>query len=278
VSRGCIAALAVGLLAALAGCSAQTAGPRLTVFDCGRIELDDVALFGLTNEETDVRELFVPCYLVEHAGGRLLWDAGLALETVGQGEVELQPGARMSYARGLPDQLAEIGLTPADIDRVAFSHMHFDHVGAANLFPHATLWIQRPEYEAAFLHAQESEVFDPSLYSQLADAPRRLLDGDADVFGDGRVKILSAPGHTPGHQVLWIDLEKLGPIVLAGDLYHFRASRELRRVPSFNADREQTLAAMERVEAIVEETGATLWIEHDQTLADGLRLAPASYD
>jgi glyoxylase-like metal-dependent hydrolase (beta-lactamase superfamily II) len=206
--RSCVATLAVGLLAALASCNAQTAGPKLTVFDCGRIVLDDVALFGLSNEETSVRELFVPCYLVEHAGGRLLWDGGLPLSAVGQGEVELQPGARMSYARGLQDQLAEIGLTPGDIDRVAFSHMHFDHVGAANLFAHATLWIQRPEYEAAFLHGQESEVFDPS----------------------------------------------------------------------FNAGREQTLAAMERVEAIVEETGATLWIEHDKALADGLRLAPASYD
>lgn len=276
--RGGFATLVFGLLAALAGCGAQTAGPKLTVFDCGRIEIDDVALFGLTNDETSVRELFVPCYLVEHAGGRLLWDAGLPLQNVGRGELELQPGARMSYARGLPDQLAEMGLTPGDIDRVAFSHMHFDHVGAANLFAHATLWIQRPEYEAAFLHAQESEFFDPSLYSKLADAPRELLEGDADVFGDGRVRILSAPGHTPGHQVLWIDLDNLGPIVLAGDLYHFRASRELRRVPSFNSDPEQTLASMERVEAIVEETGATLWIEHDKALADGLRLAPASYD
>jgi glyoxylase-like metal-dependent hydrolase (beta-lactamase superfamily II) len=184
----------------------------------------------------------------------------------------------MSYARSLVDQLAEMGLSPADVDRVAFSHMHFDHVGAANRFPHATLLIQRPEYEAAFLRAETSEVFDPSLYAELADAPRELLAGDHDVFGDGRVKILSAPGHTPGHQVLWVDLDERGPVVLAGDLYHFRASRELRRVPRFNADPEQTLASMERIEAIVRETGAELWIEHDLALAEALRLAPASID
>lgn len=272
------AAFALALVAALAGCGTRAPGPKLTVFDCGRIEMDDVSLFGLTNEDTAVRELFVPCYLVEHAGGRLLWDAGLPLSAVGKGEIELQPGARMSYARSLVDQLAEIGLAPADVDRVAFSHMHFDHVGAANEFAHATLLIQGPEYEAAFLRAKESEVFDPSLYASLADAPRELLAGDHDVFGDGRVKILSAPGHTPGHQVLWVDLDEQGPVLLAGDLYHFRASRALRRVPGFNADREQTLASMQRVETIVQETGAELWIEHDLALADTLRLAPASYD
>jgi N-acyl homoserine lactone hydrolase len=260
VGVGRAATLAASLLAAFAGCSAKPAGPTLTIFDCGRIEVDDLTLFGLRNDDTPVRELFVPCYLVEHAGGRLLWDAGLPLHAVGKGEVELQPGARMSYARGLPDQLAEMGLAPRDIDRVAFSHMHFDHVGAANLFGHARMLIQRPEYEAAFLHAKESEVFDPSLYAEMAEAPRELLDGDTDVFGDGRVKILSAPGHTPGHQVLWVDLEHFGPVLLAGDLYHFRASRELRATPS------------------VEATGAELWIEHDKALADGLRLAPASYD
>ena len=272
------ASLAVSLLAALVGCSTRSAGPKLTVFDCGRIELDDVALFGLRNDETAVRELFVPCYLVEHAGGRLLWDAGLPLSAVGRGEIELQPGARMRYARSLVDQLAEIGLAPGDVDRVAFSHMHFDHVGAANEFAHATLLIQGPEHEAAFVRAEPDGVFDPSLYAALADAPRELLAGDHDVFGDGRVKILSAPGHTPGHQVLWVDLDEQGPVLLAGDLYHFRASRALRRVPDFNADREQTLASMERVEAIVQETGAALWIEHDLALADTLRLAPASYE
>ena len=268
----------VWLVVALAGCTGGSAGPKLTIFDCGRIELDDVSLFGLTKEQTAVRELFVPCYLVEHAGGRLLWDAGLPLSAVGRGEVELQPGARMRYERSLVDQLAEVGLAPRDVDRVAFSHMHFDHVGAANEFAHATLLIQRPEYEAAFASAEPSEVFDPSLYAALRDAPRELLDGDRDVFGDGRVKILSAPGHTPGHQVLWVDLESRGPVVLAGDLYHFRASRALRRVPEFNADREQTLASMDRIEAIAAQTGASLWIEHDLALADELPRAPAALE
>ena len=98
------------------------------------------------------------------------------------------------------------------------------------------------------------------------------------VFGDGRVRILSAPGHTPGHQVLFLDLADTGPLVLSGDLYHFRLSRAERRVPTFNVDREQTLASMERVEAFVEDVGATFWIEHDLALFQELDLAPAYYE
>ena len=189
----------------------------------------------------------------------------------------MESGARMELARSLPEQLAELELTPADIEQVAFSHMHFDHVGSANLFSGSTLLIQKPEFKAAFGDDLIS-VFDPTLYADLADSKRRLLTGDHDVFGDGSVIIVSASGHTVGHQVLALKLTNFGPLILSGDLYHFVASRKLRRTPDFNFDKTQTLESMDKVEALVEETGATFWIEHDKALADTLKLAPAFYD
>ncbi|MEM8769805.1 MAG: N-acyl homoserine lactonase family protein, partial [Pseudomonadota bacterium] len=107
---------------------------------------------------------------------------------------------------------------------------------------------------------------------------REVLNGDHDVFGDGSVILVSAPGHTPGHQVLFLRLKNLGNLVLSGDLYHFRKSRELRRAPTFNYNAEQTFAAMDKVEALIEAEGATLWIEHDKALADTLVKAPDFYD
>jgi glyoxylase-like metal-dependent hydrolase (beta-lactamase superfamily II) len=120
--------------------------------------------------------------------------------------------------------------------------------------------------------------FDPSLYNKLKDAERLLIEGDHDVFGDGLVRIISAPGHTPGHQVLFLDLKNSGPVILSGDLYHFAISRQDRRVPAFNFDRELTLASMDRVEALVAETGATFWIEHELALFEQLKKAPEFYD
>jgi glyoxylase-like metal-dependent hydrolase (beta-lactamase superfamily II) len=155
--------------------------------------------------------------------------------------------------------------------------MHWDHVGAANLFTDSTLLIQDAEYQAAFVD-QNNQLFDPSLYLDLADSERRILNGDYDVFGDGSVMIISAPGHTPGHQVLLVELENTGPVLLSGDLYHFRKSRELRRVPLFNTDAEETLRSMDKIEALLKAEQATLWIEHDQALADTLKKAPEYYD
>jgi hypothetical protein len=82
----------------------------------------------------------------------------------------------------------------------------------------------------------------------------------------------------PGHQVLFLDLEATGPIVLSGDLYHFPESRKLRRVPQFDLNREQALASMDRVEAFLEEKAAELWIEHDLAFAQGLRKSPEFYE
>ncbi|MCR9278749.1 MAG: MBL fold metallo-hydrolase [Pseudomonadaceae bacterium] len=251
---------------------------RLYVMDCGSLTFDDVSSFGLDNSDTDVREMFVPCYLIEHERGRLLWDAGLPLATVGQGDVELQPGATMRYERSVVEQLSDLGLTPEDIDYFAPSHLHFDHIGAANTFAASTLLIQRPEYEAGFEHADQHSFFEPGLYSALASSERVLLEGAHDVFGDGSVEILPAYGHTPGHQVLFLDLEKTGPILLSGDLYHFRFSRQHRRTPVFNADKEATLAAMTAIENLLVERQATLWIEHDKVLADQLNKSPAFYN
>lgn len=204
------------------------AGMKLYVFDCGNLEFDDVTPFGLTNEETSVRELFVPCYLIEHDNGRLLWDAGLPMAIAGQGTIATDSGARMKLARSLLDQLADLKLAPVDIELVAFSHMHFDHVGSANLFGGSMLLIQETEFEAAF-GSDLSPVFDPSLYADLIDSKRELLNGDHDVFGDGSVTIVSSPGHTAGHQVLLLRLANYGPLILSGDLYHFEVSRTLRR-------------------------------------------------
>jgi len=97
-------------------------------------------------------------------------------------------------------------------------------------------------------------------------------------FGDSSVRIIAAPGHTPGHQVLYLDISNYGPLILSGDLYHFEASRALRRIPVFNTNVEDTLNSMEKIEELLISSGATFWIEHSKKLAESLNLAPAFYD
>lgn len=254
--------------------SAANADLKLYVFDCGHLSFDDVSNFGITNDETEVRELFVPCYLIDHPDGKMIWDAGLPLDMVGPRAA----GASSWYETSIIDQLEAIGVRPRDIDFTAYSHFHYDHVGAANEFANATLIIQETEYHAAFYDAESNPVFRPPLYSELESSRKILLNGDYDVFGDGSVTIISAPGHTPGHQVLKLELAKFGPLILSGDLYHFEVSRQLRRTPVFNTDAEETLRSMNRVEVIRQESGATFWLEHSLELANSLNLAPYYYE
>jgi glyoxylase-like metal-dependent hydrolase (beta-lactamase superfamily II) len=290
------AVLAFGLLAFLSACgrgdvtetpsdaSLKPPPLKLYVFDCGHIH--DLGL-SLTSE---LSEIFVPCYLIEHPDGRLIWDAGVpanVADSPDRVEIEAHPlgVAQMDTTtffvtldRTLADQLGELGLGSSDIDLIALSHLHFDHVAQAGQFSEATHLIQRAEHEAAFVEMPTVPFFEPQYYADLEDNETVLLDGDHDVFGDGRVVIKSTPGHTPGHQCLYLDLAATGRIVLSGDLYHSPERRRLRDVPQINFDREQTLASMDRLEAFLKEKGAELWIEHDLAFAQGLRKSPGFYE
>lgn len=268
----------------IGGCSTENTDPippqptiKLYVFDCGKIRLTDTEIFSVSKDETDVRDLITPCYVIEHDNGRLLWDGGLASSTA---DVAGWQGDRIQLRldRTLNDQLGDVGLDLSSFDYFAFSHMHSDHVGIANEVDGATLLIQQAEYDHYFADDIEGLGIDTSLYENLRTVNKVFLNGDHDVFGDNRVRIISAPGHTPGHQVLLVDLTTTGPILIAGDLYHFALSRIERRVPTFNFDAEMTLASMDHIEALVKETGATLWIEHELAVFEQLRHAPAYYD
>jgi len=99
---------------------------------------------------------------------------------------------------------------------------------------------------------------------------------DKDVFGDGSVTVLRAPGHTPGHQMLLVRLKDKGPVVLVGDAVHFHENYQASGVPGFNYDRAQTLASIERIKQIEKNLKATVIIQHDPRDIGKLPAFPAA--
>ena len=91
--------------------SADARGPKLYVFDCGRIRLASVEAFNLKETDTDVREVSAPCYVVDHPKGQLLWDAGLPSElaTV-EGWVTRPDGLSNTLSETLASQMARMDL------------------------------------------------------------------------------------------------------------------------------------------------------------------------
>lgn len=236
---------------------------RVYAMDCGQIEFKDMRMFSDTGEyDGKPGRMADPCFLIRHPKGILLWDTGLGDKLAATPGGTLWNGIRLRVDRTLTDQLKSIQLTPADVTYLAFSHMHVDHTGNANEFPGATWILSRAEMAWATADPAPFAV-EPSTFSAYKNARTQMIDGDDDVFGDGSVRILKAPGHTPGAQVLMLTLKKAGTVILSGDLYHTRSNRQFGRVPTINASRANTLASFNRIEAIAKRTHARLVIQHD---------------
>jgi len=214
-----------------------------------------------------------------HPKGTLIWDVGQVPDAQipdDGSEVVVQDILKARHK--LLPQLQKLGFSPTDITYLAMSHYHLDHTANANLFAGSTWIVQQAEYDAMF-GARELAIRDTSSYDKLKDARRIMLNNeDHDVFGDGTVVIKTAPGHTPGHQMLFLRLRNFGPLLLEGDLYHLPEDRTLDRVPTFDFDAAMTRASRVKTEAFLKETGAQMWIQHDPPTNAKLRKAPAFYD
>lgn len=265
--KNIIKLLAVVVSVGFVGCAHSSKAPplRMYVFKCGEITINDVSLFSPGVDAGAKKTVDVSCYLIQHPKGMMVWDTGLPDGLVAKPEgIDVFDGKmHLKVLKPFALQLKEIGVTPDKVDYVAFSHMHSDHAGNGNLFNNATVLMQKEEYAAAFGKNSSKFGFDKKNYEKLAYSKVVQLEGNYDVFGDGSVMILRAPGHTPGHQALYVKLEKSGPVVLSGDLYHFKSNRENRRVPAFNFNKDQTLASMDAIEKFVADKNTRFWIQHD---------------
>jgi glyoxylase-like metal-dependent hydrolase (beta-lactamase superfamily II) len=265
---------AVALVAGLfwtAAAHAQATIEKMYVLDCGQGRAADQSRWSPGVNVGKPLDVSDNCYLIRHARGWMMWDTGIpeAVATMPDGLVS--GGGAMVWKRPktIASQLEQIGVKPADVRYVGISHTHGDHIGNVDMFAAATVLIQGAEYDWAFGQA------NPPFSKEHAV---RKLAGDLDVFGDGSVRIVSTPGHTPGHQSLIVRMAKTGTVILSGDAAHFRDNWENRRVPSMNVDKDKTLASLQRIADLLAENKAELWINHDKAQSDAYRRPPQYYD
>lgn len=248
---------------------------RLYTLDCGTINVSDMASFDREGQFAGQSiTLKVPCYLIRHPKGDLIWDTGyddaLASKPEGQGTT-----FHATMDRTLEGQLADLGLGLADVEFLSLSHWHPDHSGNANLFG-ASTWIAN-RAERDFMFSDAMQQAQPG-YSALQDAKTILFDTTYDVFGDGTVVIHSTPGHTPGHSVLMLTLENAGPLLFSGDLHIFEEGRSAGAIPTFNSDVEQTIQSMQLFEKLATDHGARIVIEHDKNHFEAMPRFPNYLD
>lgn len=252
--------------------------PRLYVFDDGDIKGLDPKLFGFTREQLKEVDFVNQSYLIVHPRGTVMFDTG----GIGDDKFPADGGPAkegiMSATKKLVPQMAAAGYTPSDVTYLVLSHYHSDHTGNANLFGGATWIVQKAERDFMFSDAPQG-IIQPATYGALKNAKTKILNNeDFDIFGDGTVVIKTTPGHTPGHQVLFVTLAKTGPILLAGDLYHYPEEITTGKTPSFEFDAATSAKSRAAMQAFVKLTGAKLWIEHDKITHANLPKSPRYLD
>jgi len=235
----------------------------LSRLDCGSLTFSDLSVFSTAGNYKGVtKTLTDSCYLIRHGDDLMLWDTGLPGAIAGKGP-QVDGGFTLELARSLVDQLAAIGIAPADIDLVGISHFHDDHTGELAAFPAARLLTGKGDWDAISAVEPDPRIqVAPYAHWVKESGAVEPVTGDHDVFGDGSVVMLDLPGHTPGHMGLEVQTTA-GIVLLSGDVTHFYENYANDGIPTWNTDPDASLASIRRFKQIARDTGATVVIQHE---------------
>lgn len=248
---------------------------KLYAFTCGWLH---GPLGNFLEGETGQIRVPVPCFVIVHPRGIALFDTGMHPQT--QHDPVGRLGGitkifRVEFAAGeeVAARLAALGIDAGRVCYVVNSHLHFDHTGGNAQVPNAQLVVQRREWEAGH-DADEirRQFYDPSDYDHWHDV--LAVDGEHDLFGDGRVLCLPTYGHTPGHQSLRVQLDS-GPVVLTADACYLRRTLDDLHLPAVVADREAMRRSLERLRTL-RDAGARIVYGHDPEAWTAVAQAPAA--
>jgi N-acyl homoserine lactone hydrolase len=217
-------------------------------------------------------EIPVPWFLIKHPKGNVVIDGGNAVEVATDkrghwGAVVDAYDPVMDPAENCVDQARSVGVEPGDVRYVVQSHLHLDHTGAVGRFPNAVHIVQRIEHDYAYA----PDWFSGDAYIRADfDKPRlewKFLGGEYtdffDLFGDGVIKMIFTPGHSPGHQSFLVTLPNAGPMLLTIDAAYTRDHWEERALPGLVCSSVDAARSVRKLRGIAAKTGAVVVTGHD---------------
>ncbi len=220
-------------------------------------------------------------YLVRHPQGNVLFDTGghPALVTDPRGRLGDAADAfevTMQDGDDAVAQLARTGIEPAEVDHVALSHLHYDHAGGIEFFPDAQFYAQRRELE--FAHwppVYQRDIYVPADFDH--EVAWTELDGEFDLFDDGRVVLFPTPGHTAGHQSLLVRLDDKRALILVADAAYLPRNIEMNALPAIVWSPDAMVDSWQRIRSLRRRYNAELIFTHDLEWQKKTKVAPEAW-
>lgn len=236
---------------------------QIYALPCGNIEFARHLFF----PESPVDERMtipVVSFLIRHPKGNVLFDTGVHPDVIADpfGSLGQRIASQYNYIGGKNDnvvsQLQLLGLATGDISHVINSHLHFDHCGANEFFPKAVFIVQKREMESVRGRNDPFQIIN-------IDHPGEylLIDGDHDLFADGRIQLLSTFGHSPGHQSLLLTLDRGKKVLLAADACYTREHLDGNILPATFSDAKAAMATLSHLRQLEEKEQVHLYFGHD---------------
>jgi glyoxylase-like metal-dependent hydrolase (beta-lactamase superfamily II) len=184
-------------------------------------------------------------------------------------------GSLRPAAQAFPEQLAQAGVDREAVETVVMTHLHADHTSGMRLLPAATLVVSEREWAAATGRGAALNGY----VSRHLPAPERVrrIDFEAegephepfaatvDLFGDGSIRLVSTPGHTPGHLSVLLQLADEQALVIGDAVYTLRNLRE-EILPMRTAHDGDYLESLRQISAFADRhPSARLIPTHDET-------------
>ena len=220
----------------------------------------------------------IPAYLLELDDGKhVLIDTGMHEKHIEDPEYTFR-GTEISKILlpvmrpedSMVHRLAELDLSPKDIDYVINSHLHFDHCGNNHLFKDSTIFVNKDHLAIA----KENPNF-PNEYFDLPYLKYKELEGEPEIFPG--VQAVLTPGHAPYHWSFLLSLKDDGDILLCGDAIYCQDNIDHE---SWGGQMEPEIAkeSAKKLLALAKEKEAVMFYGHDPDQWRTLRKAPrASY-
>lgn len=262
----------------------KSSGIELHMFQTGTLRTKTKYI--KMNQGEEDFEIPVPWFLIKHPQGNVVIDGGNAVEAAIDkrahwGAVVAAYDPVMAVSENCVDQLKLVDVSPHDIRFVVQSHLHLDHTGALGHFPKAQTIVQRAEYDYAF----KPHWFSAAAYIR-ADFDRpglnwKFLGGEFtdnyDLFGDGTIRMIFTPGHSPGHQSFLVKLPNTGPVLLTIDAAYTVDHWENKALPGLVVSSAQAADSVAKLRKIAADTGAMVVTGHDPGTWPAFRKAPHDF-